>query len=670
MRRRYLSLILPAVATLVPAYARPPLLSVADIPATLAATGGDPATWVTPDVLRDMYPAYAAHQGMPLAAWVSSASLVDSTLQAEVRTLLEQGAAVLVTSRPGEARHELATFGVEPTGRNAIYRQSAEGFSVTSVTADIDEVGAAEAWQQATAAVLSAMLPSADPALSPEHDAPTSADDGRGDRAFLRIDEQSFARHGRSASQTIRIMRDTTASHDYKVIAVEATVNVLPYANGLLMRRDDEYLTPYFVPDGEGFHLYVPNAYHSTTVLQWRGESPNARLLQAVPRTSGVTNRKITEEISSKSTFTASVSPDVQSGLNKDGVSAQGKVPFSLAWASEASQRSVVEMSVDDYAVSATAKTHPWGIASTWTFPLAADISGNPDYFGEKKLSTKKMTQMMRRASLATASEWRVDGNYEQTVLIASRGTVENRYFMWSGIRNDPKRRPYVRLDKTSRDPFQIEENGLPWEENFDRSNDEGADLQPWVASKIDLSSPFLTRSPTILIQSLAALGDCLQAGDTSVDLAVCDKGMRSQQWNLEADSTYRNRANGACLTTDARDGSIGTAPCESHALNQQWKWSADRIHSMYEGGETWRLHVHEGLLNAKFDASRQQPIAPNPNHFLLRPWSSYPSPPSEGDWVPSLSGRQPPFQRIPDLVYGYVETTERWQTVPLRHGL
>ncbi|KLD76903.1 hypothetical protein Y886_18720 [Xanthomonas hyacinthi DSM 19077] len=90
----------------------------------------------------------------------------------------------------------------------------------------------------------------------------------------------------------------------------------------------------------------------------------------------------------------------------------------------------------------------------------------------------------------------------------------------------------------------------------------------------------------------------------------------------------------------------------------------------MYEGGETWRLHLRDRSLNAKFDPSRHQLMAPNPNHFLLRPWSSYPSPPSDEDWVPTLSGRQPPFQKIPGLDYRYVETTERWQTLPIRHGL
>lgn len=689
MKRRYLSILLPACfATLVPAFVdaaqadtraggtsrthslAPAVLAVADIPATLAATGGNPTGWITPVRLRDTSPTESAGQGVPLAAWVASASLSDGALRAEVRRLFDQGAAILVTSFAGEARHELATFGFEPIGRVAIYRQTPDGLDVTSVTADFHNPDAAAAWQKASDTVLAAMLPSEAPHFEAlRSDGPLN-DEIHGDRAFLRVDDQTIASNGRSASQTIRVMRDTTASHDYKVIAVEAAVHVIPHTNGVLKHRDDENSTPYFERVGEGFYLFAPNAYRATTVLQWQGDAPAAQLLQAIPKTSGATNRKITEDITSKSTLTASITPEYARGLNKDGIFYQGKVPFSLAFASETSERSAVEMNVEDYSVSATAQTYRWGLASTWTFPLANDISGNPDYFGTEKLSTRKMTPMMREASLATASEWRVDGDYEQTILIASRGTVENRRFTWSGVRDDPDRGPRVFPDRASIDPFSLDEKGLPWEQDINEDGTQDGDAQPWVVSKIDLSSPYLTRSPTILIQSLAGLGECLQADDGMVELAACDKGDRSQQWSLEADSTYRNRADGACLTTAPGDGSMTTTACAANTLNQQWKWSADRIHSMYDGGETWRLHVHAGAINAKFDASRHQRMAPNPNHFLLRPWSSYPSAPSEKDWVPTLSGRPSDFQKLPGYEYREVETTERWQTIALRHGL
>jgi hypothetical protein len=607
---------------------------------------------------------------MPVAAWVTSVSLGDEAVQASVRSLLDDGAAILVTSHSGEARHELATFGFEATGRTAIYRQTDDGLSVTSVTAGIADPRAPSMWQEASDTVIAAMIPSNAPQFAPLASAAPLQDETHGDRAFLRVSNQVVAGHGRSASQVIRVMRDTTASHDFKVIAVEATVNVIPYANGISKPfvDDDDEVRQRFERDGEGFFLFAANAYRSTTVLQWEGESPSAQLMAVAPKTSGTTNRKISEEIASKSTLTTSIAPDYARGLNKDGIFYQGKVPFSLAWASETNERSVVEMTVEDYSVSATARTYPWGLASTWTFPLASDIGGNPDYFGKDKVSTKKMTPMMREASLATASEWRIDGNYEKTILVASRGTVENRRFTWSGVRDDPKVGPSVFPDRASIDAFDPSEKGLPWD--MDTSDTGVGEAQPWVVSKIDLSSPYLTRSPTILIQSLAGLGECLQADTGVVELALCDKGKRSQQWNLEADSTYRNRANGACLTAAPGDGGVTTEACEAHALTQQWKWSADRIHSMYDGGETWRLHVRGQMLNAKFDPSRHQRMAANPNHFLLRPWSSYPAAPSEKDWVPTLSGRQPDFQKLPGYEYREVETSERWQTIALRHGL
>ncbi|KLD76902.1 hypothetical protein Y886_18715 [Xanthomonas hyacinthi DSM 19077] len=559
--------------------ASPHLIAVTDIPLTLAATGGNPAGWDVPASLQGRPPGDATHDDIPLAAWVSSAALGDPALRTEVRNMLGRGIAVLVTSRPGETRHELATFGVEAMGRTAIYRHTDDGYSVTSVTEALDDPDAAESWQHASDAVYTAMLSSA----SLEQDAVPA--DGQGERAFLRIDDQTFSKHGRSASQTIRIMRDTTPSHDYKVIAVEAAVNVIPHANGILKRHDDDGLTPYFEPHGEGFFLYAPEAYRSTTLLQWKDTSPGARLLQAVPKSSGATHRKITEEISSKSTFTASVSPDVQSGLNKDGISAQGKVPFSLAWASESSERSGVEMSVEDYSVAVSAQTYPWGLASTWTFPLSNDISGNPDYFGSKKLSTRTMTPMMRRASLETASEWRIDGNYEQTVLVATRGTVENRTFMWTGVRNDPKRRPYVRLDTASRDVLEVEKNGFPWEDGVDKKRYEGGDIQPWVASKIDLSSPYLTRSATILIQSLSALGECLQADGGAVGLAACNKGKRSQQWMDSGSRQHLSQPRGWRLPHDGyarwkREHGPLPSPCTQPAVEM-----VRRSHSFHVRG-------------------------------------------------------------------------------------
>lgn len=141
------------------AHEMPRLLAITDIPFTLAATRGDPASFVPPASSRDAVFAAASPSGPPLAAWVSSTSLSDPALRTRVSELLEQGIAILVTSLPGEIRHERATFGFQSSGRTAIYRQTASGFNVISVTPRVDDPRAAAAWQRAADTAFLAMLP-------------------------------------------------------------------------------------------------------------------------------------------------------------------------------------------------------------------------------------------------------------------------------------------------------------------------------------------------------------------------------------------------------------------------------------------------------------------------------------------------------------------------------
>jgi len=650
----FAAIAIPSMASTASPSSRLPLLPVADIPATLSATNADVAN-MRPDILGDARARSSRLRDTPtpIATWVTSASLADAGRRTEVLALLASGAAVLVTSHEREARHELGTFGIEPAARTVMYVESPDGLKATSVEGDPLSPASAAALQGATDAVLAAMRPPAPSrtARSVARDAaPQSIDPATLEgRPFLRIDDQVFGAHGRSASQTIRIVRDSTATRDRKIVTVETEAGVIPAENGIQDGKS-------FIQHGSGMSLYVPDAYEATTAFYALDPAAEVRLLQTIPKSSGATNRKITEEISSKSAFGLSTSPDVQQGLNKDGINTVGKIPLSLSLSSETTERSVVEMNLDDYAVIQSAHPADGGFIAVWRFPLASDIAGNSRYFVKGSFnSTTKMTPMMRRASLETASEWSVDGAYEGKVVIGSRGTVTNRLY---------RALPVVNLPAEERpDPASAYYDPLTQPHLSGR-------LQPWVVSTLDLSSPYLTRSPATLIQSLSGTGQCLEAGDVEVTLAACASTKRAQQWLLEADMTYRNRAKGLCLTTDQGDGRMTVAECVNNALNQQWAWSADRIHSRVEGGERWRLHVNNGVLNAKFDAQRHFPISANPNHFLLRPWQSYPSKPQADDTVPVLAGASPKFPRNPEVRYRDIDAGQRWQTLPLRHGL
>jgi hypothetical protein len=141
---------------------------------------------------------------------------------------------------------------------------------------------------------------------------------------------------------------------------------------------------------------------------------------------------------------------------------------------------------------------------------------------------------------------------------------------------------------------------------------------------------------------------------------------MPGQQWMLEFDGTYRNRASKQCLTADSDSGAVIMSSCDKPSLNKQWSWSADRIHSRFSGGNHWRLHVRGGQPHAMFDPALHEVIVSNDSHPLLRPWSSYPNKPTQGDVIPRLGTASPPVPAS-YLTYREVSADERWQPVPIR---
>ena len=657
-----------------------PMFPVADIPATLAALGDVPPTTAT----RLAVPAMLSRD-TPMATWVTSTSLADPARRADVRRLLDEGKAVLVTSVADEPRHELETFGVEPSGRMAIFLRTDTGLSVTSVVAEVRDPSGAAARQHAVDAVFDTMNTRVSDRFArdnartsrsvdePEQDEPTGA--------FVRIEQQVFDIKDRAARQTIHVARDATVSRDEKVITVDTTLDVTPQANGSFHGNSYDPKYGQYSPNGISGTVMIADQYQVETAFTPEGPDAGARLVDAIPKTQALTDRKVVHELTTKitssHTFGGDVTPTVdrqKDDKNKDDKTREmtmrwgggGKLAYSYAWASEETIRTAVEMEMADYSIFTDARRDGDAtIVNRWSFPLSDAIRANFRYFDTKDelVSTEKMTPMMRRAQLHAVSEWRVNGAYEGTVQVASRGTVANRKYR------------YLRGKESASAPVVEERSSFaitppPWMEGYNENQYRiSGGFQPWIVSKVDLSSPYLTRSPTILIQSQVGTGDCLSAKEGAVGLARCDEGDVAQQWNFEADHTYRNRADGSCLTTD-EGGMVTTAACQSNMLNQQWQWMADRIHSMVDGGQTWHLHLRDGVLSARFDEARHQKIAANPFHPLLNPWSSYPAKPGAGDWVPTLSGPRPAFQHLPGVTYRDVEANERWETIPLRHGL
>jgi hypothetical protein len=287
-------------------------------------------------------------------------------------------------------------------------------------------------------------------------------------------------------------------------------------------------------------------------------------------------------------------------------------------------------------------------------------IANDRNYFkgGKWKMSTEKMTPMMRQADLETVSGWTVDGAYEGEITLTAGAEIENNIYLGtSSTVGRTKDRPPGDFSCTV---------GTVAECLAER-------FQPLAKVKIDLGSPYLTRMPTVLLQSFAVDDGCLTqvdpAADSPVSLAPCDisEGNRKQQWTIDEEGRYVNRSSKMCLQISNTGASVA-ARC-SLALTQKWQWRADRIHSLHNGGLS-RLYVAtDGNVQAGFDASVHQDLPLNPANVLLSPWSNYPLKPTPGTFVPGFTVRGEP---VPEawLQLNPVRTNERWKTVVLRTGL
>ncbi|MDQ7994290.1 MAG: RICIN domain-containing protein [Luteibacter sp.] len=635
------------------------------LPEAMATTQRDPARWRTPDELRGLSYREAAAEREPVVAWISGDALSDATVRSLASKALHEGIGVLVTSPEGTTRHEAEVFGIEGQGRTSLYRRGKDGVlevsTLDDTTADVEtsqrlyrELAAAPAFR---AFARSATLNGAD----------SASDDIPDHVPHERFRYKPISAHGNKVVHDIVVLRDARTSGDSKVIVVKAGVDIAPWDNGVYGKN-----RPAFERDGIHDFLAIAGRYEFRTLVDWEGKDrgPELRLDRMVPDTSPDVNRSVAKSSQVSTSYGVSTAFKAEDALKGIGISAIGKVPFEFSANRTYTDSTSVSMETESYYIDAVTENYGRAQGVTWNMHLANDVAGSPGYFNAKskyKVSTAMVTPMMRKASAQLMSVWRVRGDYEGNLLIGTGGRVENRRYGWN-------RSMGVSWDRSS-DVHPDYTADIPWW-FWHKGNDPWAHLrqvpaQPTQVVKINLGSPFLTSSPTVLIQSSSGEGLCITQGPFdekagAAQLTECDEAEshRAQQWNMDSEGRYRNRESAQCLQIDTKSGTVGTAKCAIRH-NQRWKWAADRVVSLMDGGTHHRLEVSNDSLIAKFDAVRHDEVVVNTENALLPPWSNYPLAPSPGSTIPRLSTNSP---TVPDsyLSYRRVPATERWQTIPL----
>lgn len=682
-----LSLSTPLLAQLAFSEARAGILDVrylrlSDLPAVLASTGGNPIAWKTPAALKGMSLTQGAQSADPVIAWVPASALSHAAARAEALDIVSSGVALLVTARTDEQRYEAALFGVEATEATVLYQPLRQGGLHLHLFEDTVDPAAraaianhviADARRLATAAVVDDVN---GPRFVPftrsfAQGQPTAPAPARETPVKLWGASKNHA-NGARVAFTATVTRDISRTHDSKLITVKSEAEVIPHQRGLDTRKDNPLwwvpIWPYtMLPHGAG--IYVPGEYGMSTWLMWPdNETPGARLLTHHPRTDGSTDRSITDKHVTTTTWGVSVSPEASKGLADGKISTSGKLPASFSYSETHTDEQSVTMTLKDYSTAFAEFQVENQLEASWRFPLADDISAKPAYFG-KPAKTAGRTPMMKQAGLETAATWRVDGAYEGLLKITSAATVTNRYFhhqaKTTGDVMDCHKKVVV-IDSTPCEVTVITGRGPSEKREF------VATAQPVATVIMDLSTPYLTRTSTVLLQSLGHADRCITqrpGASPQIALEPCDRaeGYRVQQWLMDEAGRYVNRSSGMCLEMDPTRGGIRAATC-SQALSQQWEWRADRIHSRFEGGRL-RLHADASGLSATFRPGKDALLPVNATNALLPPWTTYPLKPRKGDHVPGFNFQAEP---IPDayLAFGDVDNEQRWAAVPLIFGI
>lgn len=632
----------------------------------VVSTGNTPSGWKTSASLRNRPLATLSHEADPVVAWIPSESLVSESARVEAARIMQTGVPVLVSRRDGSPRHEARTFGVEVPGSLVLYNLLPDGSTHIVTTGELAPENVS------TATIQNVLALAREASQTPSTSATEVANvDTEAPLKKYTVQASSTYGTGASVAMHVTVARDTTKSHDRKAITVITKALAKPFKNGVsnmewpLTNAFPKSPPLPFRPHGSDFLLYLVGKYHLATTIAWP-MSDDPQILTAVehkPVGSSTTDHDFTDSITTTTTYGVSVSAELGAQLGDKGISAAGKIAPTFSYQRQRSEQHSVTVKLADYAIAVERMSDPQAHAQSiaWTYPLNSRLAKDRAHFkhGDWKFATSKMTPMMRQADLETISGWTLDGAYEGVVTLTARAAIENTVFL--GTTSSV----YTAMDRPQGDVrcqgsvVECLVRGL-----------QGS--QPVAEMKIDLGSPYLTRTPTVLLQSFAVDDGCLTQNDPAdgslVALARCDtsEGNRTQQWTLDEQGRYVNRGSKMCLQISNTGRAVATR-C-SLALTQKWTWRADRIHSAHNGGRS-RLYVTNARVQAGFDVSMHQDLPINPTNDLLPPWSNYPQKPIVGAFVPGFTFRGEP---IPKAFLGFnrVDGAERWETVVLRPGL
>lgn len=430
----------------------------------------------------------------------------------------------------------------------------------------------------------------------------------------------------------IDIIRSAQRTQDKKFVIVTTNPTTINSAkNGITIGG--------FGPGGSGNNLwgaYLPHAYRFTQQLTAQSVTPN--LVSFEPKSDARTDFEFSKTEKRGFAIGGSIGSEFGGATQDEKINYAAKSPFNVNFGLSYENSKTISFTFKDYSLLASHQNSK----VTWSAPIHSELKGvliDRVTAGLPVLTEKGMTPMMRSASLESYTLWELPGDYTGHATVKVGGGYDLARDEWWWDRSRLKERHVT-------DVYNAEEDYV-----------------------LDMSSPFLTREMTVLIRSAQGSGKCL-TGNTAgaVSLESCVATNSKQQWGLDSESRYVNRATQSCLTLRESDGALLTTPCAIDN-RQQWEWQADRIHSMYN--REWRLYLTNDRLKIIPDGSMPFQILPkNIFNELNIPWASYPLAPSKQDVMPNHNGPSP--QISPDWVDKYqgVDVRQRWRIEVLRDGI
>ncbi|QWT21093.1 RICIN domain-containing protein [Bacillus sp. NP157] len=562
---------------------------------------------------------------------VDAADLAATTeRRAEAMQHFAAGRPLLVRIGEGDRAAVTRAFGAAPAIGDAIFMRGSEG-ALTILRQPEGSTGWTPRWTAATQRAFGAFERQAAAIVGTRAIAgAANGDELPAGLPMLRVHEGTLASGSdeMTGTWTVTVYRSSTVNEDDKEIHVEAWPVIRPAGAGI----DNGH--------AEGRNLsaaYLPWRYVVRHAVTTDDTAP--ALVSFLPKSDQRTEFEKTETNRSKVTFGGSLGNAVSEDGNPDaGLAA--KLPFNLSASFEREVGEELKFRFHDYSLDAS--TNAQGSHVVWSAlidPSLKHVLVERPRVDGVDLTEKKMTPMMRSASLATSSTWELPGDYEGM----ARVTVSGGY--------------------------DLNEKKWWWDATEWKHAETQRETSHQASIDIDLGHPFLTRETTVLLRSADAAGACLAQREGEVVMARCDQADRGQMWGLDSEGRYMNRADGRCLEANVDSKRLGMARC-SLDNTQVWEWRADRIHSGY-GDKRHRLHVDGNGARFFVESAQFDDVPVNPHHPALKPWAGYPKAPIEGELVPAPFGRQAghvPRQWSDD--FGAVGTTQRWTPVILRAGI